>query len=167
VGLIQSVQTLNGEVLLAVNRAGTLLRFTTLSFVGSVVAFFVGVQWGVVGVAAAYAVATVLIEPVRTWSTTRAAGIPLLTFFSALFGIAQATAVMGVVVFASRSLMISAGISTGMRLALLVAIGCATYVPCCLWRAPEVRNEIQRVIGRSRRSASPRVEVRDSRVLEY
>jgi O-antigen/teichoic acid export membrane protein len=167
VGLIQSIQTLNGEVLLALNRANTLFRFTMLWFAGSVAAFVVGLHWGIIGVAACYALATAVIEPIRTQSTTRAAGIPLLRFFGALFGIAQATAVMAVAVLLSRSAMISAGIGTGIRLALLVAIGCAVYVPCCLWRAPEVRDEIQRVIGRSRRGATARVEVRESRALEF
>ena len=51
-GLIQSLQTLNGEILLALGRAGTLLRFTMLWFAGTVVAFAVGVQFGVLGVAA-------------------------------------------------------------------------------------------------------------------
>ncbi len=56
VGLIQSLQTLNGEVLLALDRSGWLLRFTMLWFVGSVGAFVLGVQWGVLGVATCYAV---------------------------------------------------------------------------------------------------------------
>ena len=47
VGIIQSLQTLNGEVLLALNRSGTLLRFTIFWFVCSVGAFAVGVQWGI------------------------------------------------------------------------------------------------------------------------
>ncbi len=53
VGIIQSLQTLNAEVLLALGRAGTLVRFTLLWFVGSVGAVVIGTQWGIVGVAAA------------------------------------------------------------------------------------------------------------------
>ena len=83
VGLIQSLQTLSGEVLLALNRAGTLFRFTMLWFVGNVVAFVVGLHWGILGVATAYAIATVLIEPVRAYATTRALGIPLWRFLGA------------------------------------------------------------------------------------
>ena len=66
VGIIQSLQTLNGEVLLALNRSGTLLRFTILWFVCSVGAFAVGLQWGILGVATCYAVVTIVIEPIRT-----------------------------------------------------------------------------------------------------
>ena len=69
VGLVQSLQSLCGEVLLALGRANWLLRFTALWFVASIASFAIGVRWGVVGVAAGYAVATMVVEPLRTAET--------------------------------------------------------------------------------------------------
>ena len=56
VGLIQSLQHLNGDVLYALDRAGTFLRFTIVWAIASLCAFVIGLQWGIVGVAACYAI---------------------------------------------------------------------------------------------------------------
>ncbi len=158
VGIIQSLQTLNGEVLLALNRSGTLLRFTMLWFVGSVSAFALGVQWGIVGVAASYAVVTVLIEPLRTYLTTRALEISFWRFVRAFGGIAQATAVMAGVLLIARAALIESGLPIAARLVLLVALGVVVYVACCLWRAPEVTVEIRGAIGRRKPKPGPPAE---------
>jgi O-antigen/teichoic acid export membrane protein len=147
VGIIQSLQTLCGEVLLALNRAGTLLRFTMLWFAASVAAFALGVQWGILGVAACYAVATALIEPLRTYLTTRALGIPFSRFVRSLTGVAQATFVMGIVVVLTRTALVNVGLPDALRLVLLVLEGAVVYVGACLWRAPEVKREIRVAIG--------------------
>ena len=165
VGIIQSVQSLSGEVLLAVNRAGTLLRFTMLWFAASVGAFALGLHWGILGVAALYAVATIAVEPVRTYLTTRALGIPFRSFVAAFSGVAQAAAVMAVALLAARSALVEAGVSAAPRLVLLVLIGVAAYVAVFLWRAPETTREITSVIGRRGRRG-PRVEQLEAGLAE-
>ncbi len=143
-GLIQSLQTLNGEILLALGRAGTLLRFTMLWFAGTVVAFAVGVQFGVLGVAACYAVVIILIEPVRTYLACRALRISMWRFVAAFNGVAQAAAIMGVAVIATRELLIAQGVPAGARLVTEIAVGIVTYLPACAWRCPEVVEELRR-----------------------
>ena len=123
VGLIQSLQTLSGEVLLALDRSGTLLRFTMLWFVGSVGALVLGLRWGIVGVAACYAAATLALEPLRTYLTTRALGISLWRFPASLSGVAQATAVMAAICFSPVS-----GSGRGRR-----AGGCTARAPRARW----------------------------------
>ncbi len=157
VGIIQSLHTLNAEVLLALARAGTLMRFTLLWFVGSVSAVAIGTQWGIVGVATAYAIATILIEPVRAYLTTSALGIPLRRFVLSLSGIAQATALMAAALLAGDAGLVAAGAPAGARLALLVPLGGAVYGAACLWRAPELTAEISGAIKR-RRPQEPRLE---------
>ena len=82
VGLIQSLQTLNGEILLALGRAGTLLRFTILWFVASVGAIAIAIAsgLGIVGVATAYAIATMIVEPTNAYLTARALGTSVFRF---------------------------------------------------------------------------------------
>jgi O-antigen/teichoic acid export membrane protein len=157
VGLIQSLQTLSGEVLLALNRAGTLLRFTMLWFVGNVVAFVIGLHWGILGVATAYLIATILIEPVRAYATTRALGIPLWRFLGAFSTVAQATTLMAVAVLGARALFIEAGLPTAVQLVLLTAIGVGVYAAACVWRAPDVISEIKSAISRRRGNAGVEV----------
>lgn len=148
VGLVQALQTLNGEVLLALGKSGTLLRFTAVWFVGVVAAYALGIQWGVLGVAACYAIATALLEPLRAYLTTHALGIPLRRFVVAFSGVVQASALMALVVLVLRQALISAGFTPTARLLLLVPIGAATYLAACLARAPEVTAELARVLRR-------------------
>ena len=150
VGLIQSLQTLCGEVLLALGRANWLLRFTALWFLASLASFAVGVQWGVTGVAASYALATILVEPVRTYITARALGASPWRFVAALGGVAQATAIMAAFLLGARPALVAAGVPPPARLVLLVVAGAGVYVASCLWRAPEVTSEIRVAIGRRR-----------------
>jgi O-antigen/teichoic acid export membrane protein len=151
VGIVQAVQTLNGEVLLALNRAGTLLHFTLLWFVATTGAVALGLQWGIVGVAACYASATVLVEPVGAYLTTRALGIPLRRFVGAFSGISQATALMALMLLAGRAALVRADVPASARLVLLILLGGATFVACSWWRAPEVTAEVRAVL-RNRRS---------------
>ena len=153
VGLIQSLQTLNGEVLLAVGRAGTLLRFTLLWFVASVGAIAVALAFGagIVGVAAACVVATVIVEPTNAYLTARALDVSVFRFFRCFSGAVQAATAMGVLLLAVRSIEAVEGLGPGLRLLLSIALGAAVYLPLCLWRSPEVRDEIAQIV-RARRS---------------
>ena len=152
-GLIQSLQTLSGEVLLALNRSGTLLRFTMFWFAVTLGAVALGLQWGLTGLAVCYTVAITLVEPVRTYLAARAVGISVWRFFGALVGVAQATIAMAVIVFATRQALLAAGVPAAARLVLLILLGVAVYVPLCAWRAPEVVAEVRRV--RRRREKTP------------
>ena len=51
VGIVQSLHTLNGEVLMALGKAGTLLRYTMLWTAGSLAAVVIGLQGDIVTVA--------------------------------------------------------------------------------------------------------------------
>ena len=61
---------------MALGKAGTLLRYTMLWTAGSLAAVAIGLQGDIVDVAICYAIATLLMEPLRAWVTTRALGIP-------------------------------------------------------------------------------------------
>jgi O-antigen/teichoic acid export membrane protein len=158
VGIIQSLQTLTGEVLLALGRARWLMWFTMLWFVGSVGAFALGLRWGINGVAACYMVATVLIEPVRTYLATHALGISPWRFLRSLSGIVQASVLMAATLLVTRAALIGAGMPTAARLALLVTLGGVVYTIGCLWRAPEVSLEIRGAVERRRLAAVRRAE---------
>ena len=155
VGLIQSLQTLNGEILLALGRAGTLLHFTIVWFVASVgsIVIALGFGLGIVGVAAAYAVAAATVEPLNAYLTARALGIRITRFVRAFSGAAQAATVMGVLLLALRSLSVVEGLGPGVRLLLSIVVGAAVYVPLCLWRSREIREELAAIADARRRRA--------------
>ena len=164
VGILQAIHTLNGEVLLALNRAKWLFWFTMLWFAGGLGAVALGLQWGIVGVAVLYAAFALAVEPVRALITTRALGIPLSRFVSSLAGVAQATLVMAVAVLAARESMIALGVPPAARLVLLVLLGAGVYLGSCLWRAPEVTGEIRSAIWRRKHREQPRVAPAEARL---
>lgn len=155
VGLMQSLQRLNSSILEARNRTSWLLGYSVVVLVGSLVAFAVGLHWGILGVATAYAVSSTLIEPFYTWLTARALGVPVLPFFRALAGVAQAALVMLVAVVAARHALLGTGLGPAARLGLCILVGVAVYVPLCAWRAPEVLRDLKGL--RRRPPEAPRV----------
>jgi O-antigen/teichoic acid export membrane protein len=155
VGILQTVGSSQTSTLLqAIGRPGMVFCFSIASAILSVAAFAIGLQWGIVGVAAAYAIANTLLVPYYVASGARAVGVSLSEFGAALAGVVQAAAVMALAVLGLRIVLLHQ-LSAGPRLVLLIAVGIAIYVPLCSLRAPEVVREIRS----ARRSRSGDSEV--------
>jgi O-antigen/teichoic acid export membrane protein len=160
VGLLQSLQRLNSSILMARDRTGTLLGYAVVVVVTTLGAFVIGLHWGIVGVSAAFAITSTVVEPYYTWLTGRAIGLSLKTFLRNLSGIAQATAGMVVVVLAVRLVAEHAGVGQVERLLAAIAAGCVTYPLLCVWRAPEVIGEIRALRSRGKRLERPATPAR-------
>jgi O-antigen/teichoic acid export membrane protein len=154
VGLLQSLQSTNSSLLMALDRTQKLLGYAAVALVASLVAFVLGLHWGIVGVAAAYAVASSFVEPYYTLLTARALRVSVWSFWRGLSGVAQAAAGMTAVVLAVRWLLPEA-LGDGARLAIMIGVGIATYVPLALWRAPEVIAELSATRRRRTESGRP------------
>ena len=80
VGIVQALQSLNIDILMARDRTRTIFRFSIVVCTAHLIAFSVGLQWGVVGVAVAYAISTTLVEPFQTVLAARALGVSPMVF---------------------------------------------------------------------------------------
>jgi O-antigen/teichoic acid export membrane protein len=138
VGILQAIQSLNVDILMARDRTGLMFRFTAVFTTVQIAGFLVGINWGVMGLAVAFAITSTVIEPVLTVITARVIGVSPMIFFRAISGVFQAGAGMVAVLVLVRPALVEAGVPTGARLALLVALGAIVYLPLCAWRAPEV-----------------------------
>lgn len=145
VGVLQALQTLNGDILQACNRAGTQLWFTAVWFVANLIGFVGGIHWGIKGVAVGFAIASTAVAPLSVYLTGRVVGVGLRKFAGTLGGVCQATAAMAVATLAARAALQSSPLQTSVQLAATVAVGAAVYVAACFWRAPEVVNEIRSI----------------------
>jgi O-antigen/teichoic acid export membrane protein len=154
VGLMQSLQGLNSAIMQARDRAGTLLRCAVFTVGASLTAFVVGLQWGIVGVAAAYAIASTFTEPVYAWATMRTIGVPVRDYARNLAGVVAAALGMAACVLAVRWLVLPDDATAGVRLAAMMVTGVVTFVPLWAWRAPEVLAELRDLVAR-RRGAVP------------
>jgi O-antigen/teichoic acid export membrane protein len=144
VGLLQSLQTLNSNILMALDRTATLLRYSFVFLGAHLVAFVVGVHWGILGVATCYAISSTVVEPLYMWMTTRALRASPFVLVRGLAGVAQAAAVMGLCVLATRLALLHAGAPPSARLVLCIAVGALVYLPCVLWRSPQLAGELRR-----------------------
>ncbi len=115
----------------------------------------IGLHWGIIGVAVAYAISSTLVEPILTVLTARAIGVSPWVFVRSLTGVAQATAGMAAVVLLARMAMVDAGVPAGARLVLAIAVGAIVFIPLCAWRVPEVRHEVRTVLPRFFREPMP------------
>ena len=148
VGIVQALQSLNNDILMARDRTRTIFRFTLLLTSAHVAAFAVGLEWGITGVAVAYAISTTLVEPFQTVLAARALGVSPMVFFRSVARVFQAALGMCAVVLAVRWALIDAGVGPSARLVACVAAGALAYVPLCAWRVPEVAQEIRDLLRR-------------------
>jgi O-antigen/teichoic acid export membrane protein len=156
VGIIQAIQALNYDVLMARDRTRTMFLFSLVLTACHLVAFSVGLEWGVVGVAVSYAISTTLVEPFQTVLAARCLGVSAMVFFRALAGVFLAGFVMCAIVFAVRVSLVDAGVPQGLRLLICVAVGAIAYAGLCAWRVPEIAGEVRGVLRR-RRGGAPAI----------
>jgi len=149
VGLWQSLAGLGGKVLTALGQTRALFVFALVSFVTSFPAFVIGLHWGIVGVAASYAIVNLPVMLAFTRRATAAVNISVGTFLQSLWSVTQASVLMTFVAALVRLLLVDAGTPPALRLILVILAALAVYVPGLAWRAPEVLAEL-RHLRRSR-----------------
>jgi O-antigen/teichoic acid export membrane protein len=144
-GIPQSTEMLQWSVLQSCGRAGTLLRYTMVSSSANVASFAIGLHWGIVGVAAGFAIARTLLIPAITTLTCRTVQLRLRDYVRAQTTVLQASAGMLAAVLAARALLVETGVPQALRLAILVVTGAAIYIALMLWRAKDVTDELRRI----------------------
>ena len=148
-GVAHSFQTLDWSVIQAVGLPGRVLRFMTFSAVITVVAFVLGLHWGIVGVAALFAVSRTIAMVVFTWLTCRTIAMPVREFVRSAGWVGALSLPMAVAVYIARVALVHGGVPAGPRLAVLVLLGIGVYLGTVAWRAPELVAEIRALFRRS------------------
>jgi O-antigen/teichoic acid export membrane protein len=151
VGILQALQSVSVDILMARDRTSLMFRFSCCLVTAHLAAFIVGVHWGVMGVAVGYAISSTFVDPALLVITSRVVGISPFVVLRAISGVFQAAAGMVVVLLFARPALVDGGVPVGARLALLVLIGAAVYLPLCAWRAPEVVREVGGLVPGRRR----------------
>jgi O-antigen/teichoic acid export membrane protein len=142
-GLAHTFVTLNWSVLQACGRAGVLLRLNLLYTVVTVAAFALGLHWGIVGVAACYAVARWLLVLPDTWITVRPLALNVLESLRGSGVAIPVAAVSAAAAYGIRALLVGQGVGSVGRLVLVLAAGGALYVGLLLVAAPDLVAEIK------------------------
>jgi O-antigen/teichoic acid export membrane protein len=159
VGILQALQAVSTDILQARGRTRTIFRFSLLFTGAHTVAFVIGLHWGVVGVAAGYAISSILVEPIYLWLTARSIGITPMPVLRAVRGAFEASLVMAAVVFAAREGLVELGVGSFGRLVLLILVGILVYVPASLWRSPEAWRDVRGILGPVLARKAPRLRL--------
>lgn len=142
VGVIQSLQTVSTDILQARGRTRTIFRFSIFFCSAHVLAFAIGVNWGVTGVAAGYAISSTLVEPVYLWLTARSIGFSPLAVLRGVRGVFEAALVMVGAVVIVRSALVEAHAPSAVRLLAAIAVGVVVFGAMSAWRTPEAWRDL-------------------------
>jgi O-antigen/teichoic acid export membrane protein len=155
-GVAYSLGTQNWNILMVLNKVGILLRLTLLVTVTVVVAVIVGLPWGIVGVAASFAVAQWLLVTPEIWITSRATGIGLGATFRATCSalpFAFAAAAGG---YALRIALVSLEVPAFARVMLVAVFIVGAYLGLAYLGSTPLRQDIRQAVRsiRERRVAA-------------
>ncbi|KPJ66660.1 MAG: hypothetical protein AMJ43_07455 [Coxiella sp. DG_40] len=123
---IQPTWSTVGLVLLSLGQSRRYLRFGLINSLGVVTSFAVGIRWGAMGVAAAYAVANYLILFPSLWYCYRGTPISIRTFLRAIIRPVIASVVTVSVIVVARRLLVSQHDITVVSVCL--GIGISAYL---------------------------------------
>jgi O-antigen/teichoic acid export membrane protein len=149
VGMFQSVATTVGVIYTAKGRTDWMLRWSILAGVVVMAAFVVGLRWGTIGVAAAYAATSLILFYPSFAIPFRLISLPVRDLFVVLWrpfasGLLMLVAVLGLIV------ALPAGTRIGV-LATAVPVGIVVYLMVsCLINREQVREVVSLLGSRDR-----------------
>jgi O-antigen/teichoic acid export membrane protein len=158
VGLMQALTAPNNALLQSVDRTRMLFRYTVVMTTGSICAFVAGLPWGIKGLATAYLLVSLVVQPAFVWLTARTVGLSVWDWLRSVNGVLQAGAAMLIVVALARRGLEGTSLSAAGRLVALILMGAVVYAGFVAWRAPEVRRELRSLLARRRRLRAPASE---------
>jgi O-antigen/teichoic acid export membrane protein len=155
-GLLQSHSNMSGSIFMAMGKPDWLLKWSFASACLYVPAFFIGLRWGIVGVAVGYTVSTVILIPVQVSLIQRLLRMRLADYFLTFTPFAAAAAVMGVCVYFAQAWLIANGVSVAPRLAASIAVGMVSYAAAVMLLQRNLIRELRQIIRGVRRPSGRR-----------
>ena len=143
-GVAYSLGTLNWSLLMAVGRVGTLLRLNIVVTTVLVVAYAVGLFWGIVGVAALGAAARWALVLPETWIATRSTPISFWRTMQATLSPLPAALVASIAAALLRVGLSQGGVPPAARIVLVTLVLLGLYVLLIWLLSSDLRGEIRR-----------------------
>jgi O-antigen/teichoic acid export membrane protein len=147
-GIAQSFQGFNGNVYQARGRPGLFLSFMFFSTGVTFSAFVLGLQWGVSGVAASFAVARTIVLIPNTWLVCRTTGLTVARTVRSYIEISWMAGLMGLTVYFARLGLVHAGVPASLRLVLLVILGAGLYFALVARCSPDLVVDVRSTFRR-------------------
>ena len=154
--LAYSFTAVAARTLVALDRARLVFWFGLANAALTISAFVVGLQWGIVGVAACFTAVTVPVQAAIVVLLGRVIHVPVRRFAGAVASVVGASLLMFVVCWGIREGLIQLGVGEGLRLVIVIIVGIAVYVPATFWLSPDIVVELRALRSRRRTSAPGR-----------
>lgn len=129
-----SIQGFSDAVLQAIGAMRTYLWMSWFAFSLNITAFFLGVQWGLVGMATAFGIAVLIFMVTYLIVVMRALGVTTWLLITSLQGVAGAAAALVLVELALSRLLGPTGMGSLSRLAVIGTSGIVVFGLVCFWR---------------------------------
>lgn len=153
-GMIQSIGTTVGHLFVAKGRADMMFRVSVIRSMFIVGSFFIGIPWGIVGVATSYASMIFLTWFPSLWFVFKlVAGLRMRDFVRTLLPYTVYSSVMGASVFGLQITLRSAGVPAWLTLVICVPGGVALYTGIVLLVKPPALHDFLELFPRLRRKA--------------
>jgi len=138
-GLAQSIGTTVGNIYLAQNRPDIMLKWALVTTPILALAFIIGVQWGIVGVALSYTIVTYIFWGISHHIANRLISLTAKKFWGGMWPALRASAVMAIVLMLFKYVMLLYHFSSLHILGITIVAGIVIYtVMLCFERQPEI-----------------------------
>ena len=144
-GLVQSLHRTTGWIFYSQGRTDRLFTWGLFSTATAICSFFVGLPWGVRGIAVAYTCWSILITYPLLRVTGGLIGLSIREILRAVAGVGLASAVMGVVVWSVEAGARDA-LGSGLQLAVGVITGVVAYVFALHVISPKAYVDLRRLV---------------------
>lgn len=153
VGAIQSVAATVGSVYMSQGRSDLMLRIGFIATVLIASAFALGVVWGITGVAACYAFATLVVWALSQTVANRLIALDGITYWKALVPALRSGLAMMFIVLLCRETLSELSFAPVLRLVFCVVLGVLVYL-VLMWIEPdplvrEIRHNFESRLRRS------------------
>lgn len=145
-GALQSIVATPGQIFLATGNAALRLWWSIIYTTLILASFWVGVRWGIVGVASAYSIIMVPISAVAFWLALRLVDLPLTALGRALWKTTAAALAMAAVVQGVGMLLAGRGVDDWIVLVVCIPLGVATYAAGVFGLRVEAIEDVLRLV---------------------
>ena len=157
-GMAQSIYTVVGLIYNAKGRADWQFRWGVASGIVYVLSFFVGLPWGVRGVAISYAIAWTLLMPVGFAIPFRLVDLSGLEFIKQLWPELKPSLLMAVIAALWLEGLRWLGFhQAALQLFSTAAVGVVSYIAALIWWKPPALGELSYLLEQSKNSFAMRV----------
>lgn len=153
VGLLRSLFNFSGAVIMSAGKPSWNLGLMTLETLAKVVAFMIGVRWGIEAVALGLLIATCIFAPLRVWVIQHLIHLDVLNYLSRYLPPLLSSAIMVGCIVLCRWVL-NEQIDIRLLLGIYIIMGVASYFISIFLISPKFFQKLRRIILLAKPSAA-------------